>query len=206
MTGALAVLLLRRHTASDLMRAVIVLLALSVSGCSLIPVLLLTPDGGPRPSQGLSGPRIGFFATPARVDSALQHVDVEWGGIDRLSVTLASGERRSIRPDVAGIRVQDGILAVRSRGRAETLPLASVSRFVARKRPTAFEALGLTAAVAVGGAFIGGLTGALPENAGWQGVGRGAAVGAAIGAGVGALASTADRDSYDVHVAGFETP
>ena len=188
------------------MRAVVLLSALSLSGCSLIPVLLLTPDGGPRPSQVLRGPRVGFFVTPGRVDSALQHVDVVWGGIDRLSVTLASGERRSVRPDTAGVRVQGGILVVRSRGRTETLPLATVSRFVARERPTAFEALGLTAAVAVGGAFIGGLTGALPENAGWQGVGRGAAVGAAIGAGVGALASTVDRNRYDVRLAGFETP
>ena len=185
------------------MRVSVLLLALSLSGCSLIPIWLLTPDGGPRPSQALRGPRVGFFVTPTRADSTLRHVDAAWNGIDRLSLTLASGERRDFRPDTAGVRVQGGILAVRSRGRFEALPLASVSRLVARRRPTALEALGLTAAVAVGGAFIGGLTGGLTENPTWRGAGRGAMAGAAVGAGLGAVASTTDREAYDLHVAGF---
>ena len=188
------------------MRVALVLLALLLSGCSLIPVLLLTPDGEPRPTPALGGARVPYFAPPGQVDSTLQDIDVRWGGIDRLSVTLASGERLHLRPDTAGVRVRGGILVVRAHRRDASLPLATVSRFVARDRPSLLESLGLAATVAVGGAFVGGLAGAGTENAGWHSIRRGATIGAAVGAGVGAVASTVDRNFYDVRVAGFETP
>ncbi len=185
------------------MRAAVCLLAVALCGCPLVPALVVTPDGGPRPTPALRGPQIAWFVAPESVDSALVRFDAQLGGVDRLSITLASGERQEIHPARQGVRLHDGILVVQSRRVREDLPLAEVDRFVLRNRFSAVETLGLTAAVSFAGAFIGGLAGSGSEGAGWHGFRRGATVGAGIGAAVGALTSTADRDRYDVHVAGF---
>ena len=185
------------------MRVAIWLLAVVLCGCPLVPALVVTPDGGPRPATTLRGPQVAFYVAPERVDSALVDLDVRWGGFDRLSLTLASGERRSVRPSRQGVRLRDGILVVQSRFGRENVPLAGVGRFVVRERRSAAEALGITAATAAVGALVGGLVASAPEGAGWRGFRRGAAIGAGLGATAGALAATTDRDQYDVHVAGF---
>lgn len=189
------------------MRALVLLLALGLSGCSLLPRLLLVPDGYDTASiPRYDGPYVVYTAPPSRVDSTLRRIDVVWGGIDRLSVTRLSGERLDVLPDTAGVWVQNRVLVVRARGRAETLPLAGVSRFVARDRHSFAEALGIAANAAFGGALIGALTATVSEGVGWRQAGRGAAIGAGVGAGIGVIAATGDKNAYDVHVAGFKTP
>lgn len=185
------------------MRAAVLFLAVALCGCPLVPVLVVTPDGGPRPTTTLRGPQVAFYIAPEHVDSTLVEIGVRGDGFDRLSITLASGERRDVRPSHQGVRLHDEILVVQSRRGREDVPLADVDRFVVRDRRSAFGTLGLTAAMTFSGAAIGSLIGWTPERTGWSGLQRGATIGAGIGGAVGALAATTDRYRYDVHVTGF---